>query len=128
MRFLLERLAVPLQAARGLPQSFDLEAAVAAQIGRIVSARPLDQSGEEETLFGYGMPNVVDLARDNKSQLDCYAARLRRMIARYEPRLREPEVTVEPAPEGPSPWRLVVSGSLPPDDEARTFRFELSDH
>lgn len=128
MRFLLERLAVAPGIVGTQPAEFDLEAAVAMQIGRIVAARPVDPHAAEETLLGYGMPSVVELARDSRPQLETYAARLRRMILRYEPRLRHPEVTIEATQESATPWRLVVSGMLAPDDEARTFHFELSDH
>jgi type VI secretion system lysozyme-like protein len=130
MRYLLERLAARPDTSGGRPEPFDLEAAVAAQIQRIVSARPRIPSaptpGGKTTVLEFGMPSIVEFAQGSKSQLERYAARLARLIRRYEPRLRHPSVTLEPVPSGLAPWRLVVSGVLGSDADAQAFRFELS--
>lgn len=128
MQYVLERLATPLRSSPEQPQSFDLETAVAAQIQRIVSARVLEQQNGEPSLLEFGMPNIVDLAQTSKSQLECYAARLAKLIMRYEPRLLHPSVTVEPTSNALMPFCLVVTGCLRPDADAQTFRFDLPVH
>lgn len=129
MRYVLERLAARPITMGGQTEPFDLEAAVAAQIQRIVSARPTHAPGGQGTpLFEFGMPNIVEFAQGGKTRLDQYAARLTRLIARYEPRLRHPQVTVEPARDGMTPFRLVVTGTLAPDNDAYTVRFDLFDY
>lgn len=131
MRYVLERLAAHPTTMGGQPEEFDLEAAVAAQIQRIVCARPTDAPGGQGTpLFEFGMPNIVEFAQGGKSRLEQYAARLKRMIARYEPRLRNPHVAIEPVRDGKgmTPFRLVVTGTLSPDRDAYTVRFDLSDY
>jgi len=121
MAFLLERLAAPLQ-------PFNLEAAVATQIQRIVGARVLESDEGEMSLLEFGMPNVVDIAYNSKTQMERYATRLKRLIARYEPRLLHPSVSVEATANAAAPYRLTVSGALQPNGEAHVFHFELPEH
>lgn len=128
MQFLLERLAASPALPGEQTVAFDLKAAVAAQIQRIVSARPMETSGGAMTLLEFGMPSVVELALGSKSQLERYAARLARQIAHYEPRLLHPGVTLEAAQGRLTPFRLVISGMLAPDGDIHVFRFDLSDH
>lgn len=124
MVFLLERLATPA----GYAQAFDLEAAVAAQIQRIVGARVLESHDGEMSLLEFGMPNVVDIAYNSKNRMERYAARLKRLIMHYEPRLLYPSVTVEETASSATPYRLLVSGTLTPGGDAHTFLFELPEH
>lgn len=124
MAFLLERLAAPAERGR----EFDLEAAVAAQIQRIVAARTLEADGGAPSLLEFGMPNVADLGYGSKSTLERYGARLKRLVEHYEPRLLHPEIAVEATGNALLPHRLVVSGSLQPDGETRSFVFELPEH
>lgn len=129
MQFLLERLAT-CTAPAGHAEAFDLKAAVAAQIQRIVSARPQDGTSaatNTNALLDFGMPSVVELSLGSKSQLEKYAARLARQIARHEPRLLHPSVTVELAQGRLTPYRLVISGMLAPDGDVHTFHFDFSD-
>jgi type VI secretion system lysozyme-like protein len=127
MPFLFERLASVTCALTGRAEAFDLATAVAAQVQRIVAARP--RVGERDAeLLGFGMPHVVDLASNSRTQLDRYAAQLGRLIARYEPRLREPEVDIVPSGEALRPYRLVVSGILEGDRDPRSFDIELPAH
>lgn len=128
MPFLLERLARIPDILPGRPDTFDLETAVAAQIQRIVSARPPDPASPDLGLLGFGMPSAVELGAGNRRQLDAYAERLAALIRRHEPRLLRPCVTLEPAPEALAPYRLAVSGTLAPDGDLHTFRFDLSEH
>ena len=124
MVFLLERLAAPA----GRPQAFDLELAVAEQIQRIVGARVLETSGGELSLLEFGMPNVVDAGYNSKTAMERYAMRLKRLIKHYEPRLLYPNVSVEQTTNSAMPYRLVVTGTLMPGGDTRTFFFELPEH
>ena len=128
MQFILERLAARPITSSGQPDAFDLEAAVSAQIQRIVSARPVGKLSGEMTLLEFGMPNIVELAQDSKAQLEKYAARLLKLIKHYEPRLLQPSIALEDTSGKLTPYRLVISGVLMPDQESHPFRFELSDY
>lgn len=124
MVFLLERLATASSDA----QAFNLEEAIAAQIQRIVGARLLESDNGEVSLLEFGMPNIVDVAYNSKTAMERYAARLKRLIAHYEPRLLHPKVSVEPTSNTLSPFRLVVSGMLALGGDTRTFLFDLPEH
>jgi predicted component of type VI protein secretion system len=114
MRFLFERLD---------PAPFELKAAVQAQLERIVSARSY---GDDAFAQEFGMPSVVELGAGERPALAAYAARLARMVARYEPRLLGAQVAVEGG-DGPlSPFMLVVSGMLGHDDGPQRFVFPLA--
>jgi len=124
MVFLLERLASP----PGQALAFDLEAAVASQLQRIVGARVLETGNGDLSLLEFGMPNVVDVAYNSKTAMERYAMRLKQLIKHYEPRLLYPNVSVEPTTNSTMPYRLVVTGTLTPGGDARTFFFELPEH
>lgn len=112
MQYLFERLdAAP----------FDLQAAVQAQLERIVSARAADSAGAP----AFGMPSVVELGAGDRTALAGYAARLARMVRRYEPRLRGASVTLEAGDGGLMPYALVISGTLADSGEAQRYRFAL---
>lgn len=125
MQFLLECLAQP-PSFNGT-QQFDIRAAIGAQIQRLVSARVV-KSGTNLDLLGFGSQSVVELCTDNKAQLEQYAHRLARLIARYEPRLSSPRVLIEPNRGVLNPYRLVVCGSIGETDEMEVFHFELPSH
>jgi predicted component of type VI protein secretion system len=127
MQFLLERLAYPPLSLDGHAAPFNMKAAVAAQIQRIVSARVVESDGEPD-LLEFGIPNVIELAMSSKGQLERYGARLGRLISRYEPRLSKPRVHVEPTRDPLMPYRLVVSGSLLSTGEPELFYFVLPRH
>jgi predicted component of type VI protein secretion system len=114
MRFLFERLD---------PAPFELKAAVQAQLERIVSARSY---GEDAFAQEFGMPSVVELGAAERPALSSYAARLARMVARYEPRLRGTQVSIEGGGGPLSPFVLVVTGMMGDDDEAQRFAFPLA--
>jgi predicted component of type VI protein secretion system len=114
MRFLFERLD---------PAPFELKAAVQAQLERIVTARSY---GVDAFAQEFGMPSVVELGAAERPALSAYAARLARMVARYEPRLRGAQVVVEGGGGPLSPFLLVVTGALGEQDEAQRFAFPLA--
>lgn len=127
MPFLLERLATP-SLSNSQPPFFDLAAAVGEQIQRIVSARILETDDGALSLLEFGMPNVVDLSPNSKTELGRYGARLQQLIEHYEPRLLHPNVAVEQGGNALTPYRLVVSGTLMPGGDTHTFHFELPEH
>lgn len=107
MHYLFERLA----AATGTAGAEPLREAVAAQIQRIVATRPR-VAGDTSDLLGFGMLNVVDVSAAGGAGLRRYAARLARMIERFEPRLANVEVALVPDDNPLMPNRLCVSGAL----------------
>lgn len=125
MQFLLERLANPPLSSPGQFEPFDLQAAIAAQIQRIVSARVVQAGDGKMSLLEFGMPNVVELSTNSKSELERYGSQLTRLIAQYEPRLLSPRVRVLPTGQPMTPYRIEVSGSLASREEPETFHFEL---
>lgn len=124
MRFLFERLATATVTSTppGVAADSHLEAAVAAQIQRVVATRPRVVDDDSD-LLGFGMLNVVDVSANGEDGLRRYAVRLARMIARYEPRLAQVEVTLVPDRNPLMPNRLCVSGRL--RDGAQPFTVVL---
>ncbi|ACR31165.1 type VI secretion system baseplate subunit TssE [Burkholderia glumae] len=125
MQFLFERLAEP--PSFDGTQTFDLRAAVAAQIQRLVSAR-ITRSGGERDLLDFGLPSVVEFELNSKPQLELYAQRLARLIARYEPRLKSAKVRIEAHDEALCPYRIAIYGTLDPSNGVDVFHFELPSH
>lgn len=125
MQFLLERLAQPPSLSGGTP--FDLREAIRAQIQRLVAARFVS-AGAGPDLLDFGMHSVVELGVNDKLKLNQYAARMTRLIAHFEPRLRGAKVSIEPSGESAAPYRLAVSGMIGENDEPDMFHFELPSH
>lgn len=123
MQFLLERLA----STANKNEAFDLRTAIAAQIQRIVSTRALD-TDVELNLLEMGCENLVDIALNNKTQLERYARRLTRLIKLYEPRLLLPNVYVKAGSDALHSHKLMIKGSLSPTAETEVFYFELPLH
>lgn len=124
MQFLLERLAHPAPSSPGQFEPFDLRAAIAGQIQRIVSARVVE-GADHMSLLEFGMPNIVELSACSKSELERYGARLERLVMRYEPRLRGPRVQVQSTGLPLTPYRLAITGVLAAGGEPETFVFDL---
>ncbi|HSC79333.1 MAG TPA: type VI secretion system baseplate subunit TssE [Chitinolyticbacter sp.] len=127
MRFLFERLAGEPTLPGGVPEAFDLAAAVAAQIQRLVATRAW-AAGEGESLLECGLPDAVEIGMHNKVELERYCGRLARLIARHEPRLAGVDVDVVPVKGQSSPWQLVVSARLVDSGQAHLFHFNLPQH
>ncbi|TJZ73368.1 GPW/gp25 family protein [Chitiniphilus eburneus] len=128
MRFLFERLVGEPVLPGGYTEPFDPAAAVAAQIGRLVSTRAW-VTGDRVGLLDFGIEHVADLALNSRSQLERYGVRLAQLIAEYEPRLSDVVVNVEPVPhDALHPWRLAVSGILADSGQAHLFHFALPQH
>jgi predicted component of type VI protein secretion system len=129
MQYLFERLdRAPLQADGPLPP-FDLHAAVRTQVQRIVGARLPAAAGGQMNAPQFGMPSVVELRVGDGQQLKAYAARLLRMLRRYEPRLVQPSVRIEAGEaDALQPYRLVVRGALGPGQSPQVYTFALGEH
>lgn len=128
MQFLFERLANPPLPSPGQFESFDMSAAITSQIQRIVSARVVETAGGEMSLLEFGMPNIVEINANSKTQLEKYASRLARLIARYEPRLLSPRASVQATGNPMMPFRIVVSGELSEETESVVLHFEMPVH
>ncbi|MES2126196.1 MAG: GPW/gp25 family protein [Pseudomonadota bacterium] len=113
MAFLFERLD---------PAPFDLRSAIRAQVERIVSTRLVDGDADGQ----FGMPSVVDLSGGDQAALAAYARRLCRLIERYEPRLRQPQVALAPGPHALMPQELHISGILAGGAGEESFSFALA--
>lgn len=111
MPYLFERLAAPVRTADGRVEPFDEQAAVAAQIQRIVASRNVPL-GAAEAVVPWGLPNAVELGHHSETELSQFAEQARRLIARHEPRLVNVRVSIEAQDDVLNPYRLIVSGLL----------------
>lgn len=125
MLFLLERLATPPLPALGQFEPTNTATLVAAQIQRIVSARPVAAPGDRTGLLDFGLAHVVEQGMQEHQALQRYAARLTRLILQHEPRLLRPVSTIRKTGHSFTPYQLVVTGTLAPDAEPTEFFFEL---
>jgi len=117
--YLLERLD-----CAGGGMAFDLEAAVAAQIARLVAVHDWELPPGLAAELGLGLPSAVDLGHDGAADITRYAVRLEQVIRRHEPRLRDARVLVQPA-AAHRPPRLIVEATLAAEQGPRPFRFTL---
>lgn len=123
MQFLMERLVNRTEPDMGLAPPFDLAAAIAAQIQRIVECRPYIGPGGAR-VCEFGMPPIVDTGI-GLSDHERYGQRLLAGIARYEPRLISPRLEWMATGRALRPHTLVIHGSIIEEDEPVVFRFEL---
>jgi predicted component of type VI protein secretion system len=125
MQYLLERLDSD-PGSDGVARSpFDLKAAVRAQIERLMSSRL--PAGPDDPLAPprFGMPSVVELCANDKGQVEAYAARLVRLLSRYEPRLLRPAVDVIEGSTPLTPFALRIRGTLDQHDDVLEVSFPL---
>ncbi|WP_187359929.1 type VI secretion system baseplate subunit TssE [Chitinolyticbacter meiyuanensis] len=127
MRFLFERLAGQPALPTGGEEPFDLAAAVAAQIQRLVATRAW-AGGDGGSLLEFGLPDAVEIGLHNRVELERYCGRLARLITQYEPRLAGVEVSVAATRGHWNPWQLVVSGRLADSGQLHLFHFNLPQH
>ncbi|MBW7901649.1 MAG: GPW/gp25 family protein [Rhodocyclaceae bacterium] len=122
--FLFERLSVRPPGLDGRPEPFDEEAAVLAQVQRLLATAR--HAGEAIAVVPWGVRSPVEIGHAASVQLEALAQRLAEAIARHEPRLKNVRVTVEtdPQPNAPAgcPFCLVVSALFPGDEQARDVR------
>ncbi len=120
MQFLFERLSVLPRNLDGRSEPFDQVAAVIAQIQRIAStARSV---GDSVAVVPWGMRSVPTMGASATLQIEAYAKTLGDAIARYEPRLKSVQVSVERNDDPLSPYGLLVSAIFPDEDQPRNVR------
>lgn len=125
MPFLLERLAARPTALDGRQEAFDEAVAVCAQIQRIFAGRTVPGSGAA-ALVDWGLPNAVEMGHAEKPALARFAELARRAIQKYEPRLKDVNVTVEPQEDSLAPFRLQIVGALADRDDPYVFYIPLT--
>ncbi|WP_168734347.1 GPW/gp25 family protein [Pseudothauera nasutitermitis] len=122
--FLFERLSVRPPGPDGRPEPFDEEAAILAQVQRILATAR--HAGDTAAVVPWGVCSPVDIGQAASVRLEALAQELAGAIARHEPRLRQVRVTVEAqAQRGASPdnpFCLVVNACFPGDGPARSVR------
>ncbi|NOT89652.1 MAG: type VI secretion system baseplate subunit TssE [Lysobacter sp.] len=120
MQFLFERLSVLPRNLDGRSEPFDQVAAVIAQIQRIAStARSV---GDSVAVVPWGMRSVPTMGASATLQIEAFAKTLGDAIARYEPRLKSVQVSVERHDDPLSPYGLLVSAIFPDEDQPRNVR------
>jgi predicted component of type VI protein secretion system len=130
LHYLFERLAQAESGPVRLGGREQLQLDILRQIQCLVASRPwLEAGGPDESvnLLTFGAAAVPDHSSGNAQELARYGRRLERLIAHYEPRLEHPCVSVEPNDSLVSPFKIVVSGTLAPDEDSRSAapaRFE----
>lgn len=123
--FDLEPGAVDSADARMLAAA-DLQQSVARHLGHLLDCRsPARVAGQDLTVLDWGVPDIGALpARDGRAQA-AWIAEVRRSLARFEPRLRDPELELRRGDEA-GRSRLCISGSLGTADAAAPVLFELA--
>lgn len=120
MQFLFERLSVLPRNLDGRSEPFDQVAAVIAQIQRIASTAR--RVGDTVAVVPWGMRSVPTMGASATLQIEAYAKTLADAIARYEPRLKSVQVSVERSDDPLSPYGLLVSAVFPDEDQPRNVR------
>lgn len=120
MPFLFERLSVRPYSAAGQIEAFDEEAAILAQVQRIVAT--WRRNGDAIATVPWGLQGVEEIGYRAKGQLTHYAERLAAAIATHEPRLQNVRVSIEPTADPLNPQYLLISAIFPGDDLPRSLR------
>ena len=122
MPYLLERLAGRPTDLGGRAEDFDVQAAIGAQIQRIVYSR-----NAPGPLIAWGLTNITQLGSHDTAALTAYAGQLRQAILTHEPRLRDVSVAVLPQPDALTPAMLEISGMLSDSDACCRFSFAMDE-
>lgn len=125
MQYLLERLACAGANPAPGAGAFDLRAAVRDQIERLVSSH-FWPGAPGLQLMGMNLPPVAGYGYAVQDDVTTYAAGIRELIVRSEPRLQTPSVSVVRAGGSLMPYQVQVTGRLAgEDDDSGTFEFNL---
>lgn len=124
MQYLLERLAHAGADPASRAQAFDLRAAVRDQVERLVSSH-FWPGAPGLQLMGMNLPPVAGYGYAVQDDVASYAAGIRDLIVRSEPRLQGARVSVVRAGGALMPYRVQVTGRLADGGDADTFEFSL---
>jgi type VI secretion system lysozyme-like protein len=123
--FDLDPAAADSADARLLPDA-DLRLSVARHLGHLLDCRsPVRDAGQDLTVLDWGVPDIGALPpRDRRAQA-AWLAEVRRSLARFEPRLRDPELELRSSTEA-GRSTLCIRGSIGTADAAAPVLFELA--
>ncbi len=125
MKFLFERLT-QADAGPNTKADFDVKRAVRHNIQRLLANRVAFDADAAPSILNCGLPSIVELSRDSQSTLERYAARIRRMLEYYEPRLKNLRVNIETDTTTASPYRVAITATLETADEIEEMYFPVA--
>ncbi|MFC7538665.1 type VI secretion system baseplate subunit TssE [Siccirubricoccus deserti] len=104
----------------------DLRLSVARHLGHLLDCRsPAREAGQDLTVLDWGVPDMGALPpRDRRAQAT-WLAEVRRSLACFEPRLRNPELQLQTGTEA-GRSTLCIRGSIGTADAAAPVLFELA--
>jgi type VI secretion system lysozyme-like protein len=104
----------------------DLRASVARHLGHLLDCRsPARPEGQTLTVLDWGVPDSTGLPPRDRAAQSAWLAELRRSLARFEPRLRDPQLELQPG-DLPGRSTLCIRGALGTVDAAAPVVFELA--
>lgn len=104
----------------------DLRASVARHLGHLLDCRsPVRPAGQPLTVLDWGVPDLTGLPPRDRGAQSAWLAELRRSLARFEPRLREPQLELQPG-DMPGRSTLRIRGALGTANAAAPVVFELA--
>lgn len=125
MKFLFERLSDE----RCMPGQADvlLREAIAANLQRIATGLRTDLVQDDPDILDLGLPCLTDWRRGQLS-LERYKRRLKTLIETYEPRLRNPQISIEETGQSMAPFRFNIQAQIAtPDNDAVVFPLDIFD-
>lgn len=95
----------------------DLKSSIRREIGRLLDTRrpvPVDHVLKETdpTVLDYGVPDFLGINPESPTERRRLAAAIERVLAAFEPRLIDPQVTAEPHPQRRSALMLRLGGRI----------------
>lgn len=119
MRYLFERIVAPSQ-----PKSIELlKEDVRAQVQRLLDSHRIAQYRGGLDILNLSIPAVTEIGRHSVSDQTTYAAKIRKILMRYEPRLHNPEVAVIPSSNESMSPQLQINAELRIDGYVDSFHF-----
>jgi len=106
-----------------------VQASIARELARLLNTRCVETigalGGEERTVVNYGLPDFYTLNPTSDGDRERLARLIVEAVRAYEPRLRNPAVTVARDPAQPRALRLVLAGMLVLDNLNEPVSFPL---
>lgn len=121
---LLERLG---RDGHGAPLDADgLRASVGRELVRLLNTRTgAAPAGRRLSVVDYGLPDWSSSYGADAEDRQRLARAIERAVRAFEPRLRDPQATVEPHPAGLRQLHVVLAGRLSADNAAGDVRYGL---